>query len=184
MTATSITAGNITDTRLNESLCGIMRDGVTAIPTAQLLANATAAVNSFFDIYGAVINSLSDESARRGKTLATFSGAGWKSGNQTIAGISNYSVILVEYGFSGVYRYVATATKINNAFGHLEMAGTAAAVFGFQLSGNVCSPLSLNTLLGQTGLPAIGTRISYYLHDDPVSFGDIGVGITKIIGLI
>ena len=36
--ATSISAGDITSTLLDESLCGIMRDGVTGIPTNQLVA--------------------------------------------------------------------------------------------------------------------------------------------------
>ena len=37
---TSITTGQITDTRLDEALCGIVRDGVTGIPTDELLAAA------------------------------------------------------------------------------------------------------------------------------------------------
>ena len=36
--STSITTGQITDTRLDEALCGIVRDGVTGIPTDELLA--------------------------------------------------------------------------------------------------------------------------------------------------
>lgn len=40
--ATSISAGNITSTLLDESLCGIMRDGVTGIPTLQLQSQAQA----------------------------------------------------------------------------------------------------------------------------------------------
>ena len=38
--STSITTGLITDTRLDEALCGIVRDGVTGIPTDELLAAA------------------------------------------------------------------------------------------------------------------------------------------------
>lgn len=38
--ATSITTGQITDTRLDEALCGIVRDSVTGIPTDELLAAA------------------------------------------------------------------------------------------------------------------------------------------------
>ena len=38
--STSITTGQITDTRLDEKLCGIVRDGVTGIPTDELLAAA------------------------------------------------------------------------------------------------------------------------------------------------
>lgn len=44
--STAITAGNITDTRLNESLCGVMSDGVTRIPTDQLLKAAQARINA------------------------------------------------------------------------------------------------------------------------------------------
>ena len=38
--STSISTGQITDTRLAEALCGIVRDGVTGIPTDELLAAA------------------------------------------------------------------------------------------------------------------------------------------------
>ena len=38
--STSINTGQITDTRLDEALCGIVRDGVTGIPTDELLAAA------------------------------------------------------------------------------------------------------------------------------------------------
>lgn len=44
--STAITAGNITDTRLDESLCGAMSDGVTRIPTDQLLKAAQARINA------------------------------------------------------------------------------------------------------------------------------------------
>lgn len=38
--STTIVAGHITDTRLDPALCGVMRDGVTGIPTDELLAAA------------------------------------------------------------------------------------------------------------------------------------------------
>ena len=44
--STSITTGQITDTRLDEALCGIVRDGVTGIPTDELLAAAKARINA------------------------------------------------------------------------------------------------------------------------------------------
>lgn len=44
--STAITAGNITDTRLDESLCGVMSDGVTRIPTDQLLKAAQVRINA------------------------------------------------------------------------------------------------------------------------------------------
>lgn len=40
--STKITAADITDTRADEAVCGVMRDGVTGIPTAQLQAQALA----------------------------------------------------------------------------------------------------------------------------------------------
>ena len=44
--STSITTGQITDTRLDEALCGIVRDGVTGIPTDELLAAAKEHINA------------------------------------------------------------------------------------------------------------------------------------------
>ena len=44
--STSITTGQIADTRLDEALCGIVRDGVTGIPTDELLAAAKARINA------------------------------------------------------------------------------------------------------------------------------------------
>ena len=42
----SITTGLITDTRLDEKLCGIVRDSVTGIPTDELLAAAKERINA------------------------------------------------------------------------------------------------------------------------------------------
>lgn len=39
----AISAANLTDTRADEDICGVMRDGVTGIPTAQLIAQWRAA---------------------------------------------------------------------------------------------------------------------------------------------
>lgn len=41
--STAITAADLTDTRADEDICGIMRDGATGIPTAQLIAQWRAA---------------------------------------------------------------------------------------------------------------------------------------------
>lgn len=40
--STEVTAADITDTRADEAVCGVMRDGVKGIPTAQLQAQALA----------------------------------------------------------------------------------------------------------------------------------------------
>ena len=44
--STSISTGQISDTRLDEALCGIVRDGVTGIPTDELLAAAKERINA------------------------------------------------------------------------------------------------------------------------------------------
>ena len=44
--STSISTSQITDTRLDEALCGIVRDGVTGIPTDELLAAAKERINA------------------------------------------------------------------------------------------------------------------------------------------
>lgn len=41
--STEVTAADITDTRADEAVCGVMRDGVTGIPTAQLVEQWQAA---------------------------------------------------------------------------------------------------------------------------------------------
>lgn len=44
--STTIVVGNITDTRLDPALCGVMRDGVTGIPTEELIASARERINA------------------------------------------------------------------------------------------------------------------------------------------
>lgn len=44
--STAVTTGQITDTRLDEALCGLVRDGVTGIPTDELLAAARERINA------------------------------------------------------------------------------------------------------------------------------------------
>ena len=54
--ATEITASDITSTILDESVCGIMRDGVTGIPTAQLQSQAEALILRLHDAITEVQN--------------------------------------------------------------------------------------------------------------------------------
>mgnify|MGYP006948541698 CR=1 FL=1 len=44
--STAVTAADITDTRADEAICGVMRDGVTGIPTAQLQKQAKTMLDS------------------------------------------------------------------------------------------------------------------------------------------
>lgn len=47
--ATDLSAERVTDQRLNEEYCGLMRDGVTGIPTKAMQEQATALFNSLYE---------------------------------------------------------------------------------------------------------------------------------------
>ena len=44
--STVIKTADVTDTRLNEQVCGLMRDGVTGLPTAQIVRQADALLDA------------------------------------------------------------------------------------------------------------------------------------------
>lgn len=52
--AVSITAEDITDMRLNEEYCGLMRDGVTGIPTAQLQEQVQALIDNLREVISSI----------------------------------------------------------------------------------------------------------------------------------
>lgn len=58
--ATSISTSNITDTRLDEDVCGVMSDGVTSIPTATLQAQTEAILSELADDVSETATELSD----------------------------------------------------------------------------------------------------------------------------
>lgn len=47
--STSVTAADITDTRADETVCGVMRDGVTGIPAATLIQRLRAEIDKLVD---------------------------------------------------------------------------------------------------------------------------------------
>lgn len=93
--STVITAANITDTRADEAVCGLMRDGVTGIPTEELLAKWNA-VQEQQQAKGE--QCLADMQAKADKIIRNYSGgymgqyelilqpAGW----QTATGSTGY----------------------------------------------------------------------------------------------
>lgn len=72
--STTIVAGNITDTRLDPALCGVMRDGVTGIPTEELLASAREHINALEETASAAAKEADDS-----KTAAAQSEANAKA---------------------------------------------------------------------------------------------------------
>ena len=79
--AASITTGQITDTRLDEALCGIVRDGVTGIPTDELLAAARERINALEEkaTSSAAAAKDSAEAAKSSETNAAASEAAAKT---------------------------------------------------------------------------------------------------------
>lgn len=76
--STSITTGQITDTRLDEALCGIVRDGVTGIPTDELLAAAKERINALEE-KAASSAAAAKDSAEAAKSSETKSAASEKN---------------------------------------------------------------------------------------------------------
>lgn len=78
--STTIVAGNITDTRLDPALCGVMRDGVTGIPTGELLASAREHINALEETASAAA-----KEADASKTAAAQSEANAKAYKEAAA---------------------------------------------------------------------------------------------------
>lgn len=84
--STGVLASDITDTRLDEELCGVMRDGVTGIPTADLLAQAKARINALQETASASAQAAanSEKNAATSATAAASSATAAKN-SQTAA---------------------------------------------------------------------------------------------------
>ena len=84
--STSISAGQITDTRADEALCGLMRDSVTGIPTAQLQAEARAKVAALEESATASAKAAkASEQAAKASETASSASAGQAAKSQQAA---------------------------------------------------------------------------------------------------
>lgn len=83
----SITASDLTDTRLDEDLCGVMRDGVTGIPTEDLLTQAKARFAGLEETASASAKAAKDsESAAKSSQTAAAGSASAAKTSETNAG--------------------------------------------------------------------------------------------------
>ena len=82
--STSISTGQITDTRLDETLCGLVRDGVTGIPTDELLAAARERINALEEKATSSAAAAKD-SAEAAKSSETKSAASEKNASDSEA---------------------------------------------------------------------------------------------------
>lgn len=110
--STEITAGTITDTRLDPSLCGVMRDGVTGIPTEELIASARERINALEETASAAA-----KEADASKTAAAQSEANAEAYKEAAA--------TSESNAAGSASASAAAAQSENA-----AAGSAAAAAG------------------------------------------------------
>lgn len=74
---TAINAGNITDERLDSSVCGLMRDGVTGIDTSVINAQVTALINELQDALQVVYDGV--EKVNLQEIKATLLATGWSA---------------------------------------------------------------------------------------------------------
>lgn len=74
--STVITAADITDTRADEAVCGVMRDSVTGIPTAQLQAQALAMMTQLSTELHTKLDALGRRHCQRGERQFLHQGRG------------------------------------------------------------------------------------------------------------
>lgn len=104
--STSITASDIRDTRLDEALCGLMRDAVTRIPTEQLQAEAEDRLNTL--------------QKRADSILQNYSG-GYLGSYDLVLQPSNWAAAAGSTGYS--YQYDATVPDARTE--HVPIGSTA-----------------------------------------------------------
>lgn len=123
--STAITAGNITDTRLDESLCGVMSDGVTRIPTDQLLKAAQARINALEET---ATNSASAAAASQRAAAASQSAAA----NSASAAASSQSAAAGSQSAAASSQRAAAGSQSAAASSASSASGSASAAASSQ----------------------------------------------------
>ena len=124
--STSITTGQITDTRLDEALCGIVRDGVTGIPTDELLAAAKERINALEEKATSSAAAAKD-SAEAAKSSETKSAASEERA-KTSETAAKQALQDTETGHTAAWQDIARArtTALNDVATSTRTATTAA----------------------------------------------------------
>lgn len=105
----AITAANLTDTRTDEAVCGVMRDGVSGIPTAQLLAEAQARIGQLEET-ASTSAAAADKSAKAAAASQTAA-AGSASTASTKASAAAGSASTAQSAASTATTQATTATR-------------------------------------------------------------------------
>ncbi|NLL92502.1 MAG: hypothetical protein GX222_08875 [Ruminococcaceae bacterium] len=133
--ATSILASDITDQRLNESFCGLMRDGVTGIPTAQLQTQASAIIAQIQTVLEEAIQDVQDGTTFMLRTIYDPSDER-KDIFSELAGKAqkNHASTTNDYGIGDATNY-----------GHLKASNAIDGTSG-ENDGVAATPLAIKTL--------------------------------------
>lgn len=189
--STAITAANLTDTRADEDICGVMRDGVTSIPTAQLIAQwraAQADLETQLRAQLAVLNAEIKEGSAYSKTEADAKFAltadkitaalGYDPGNKItrLERMMNMDGKLVFSG-AGVCTGGTTTMKLPDTVDYVEIVSAIPAM------GRSGTGYSSSTDCMASSSNAIGTA-SDFGHARAVRGGSAAVPITSLTMMI
>lgn len=135
--ATAISAGDITDERLDEDVCGLMRDGVTGIDTSVMEAQFAAVMGELEDNLQAVYDGV--EKVNIAEHTATLTVAGWTGSaapytqEATVSGILASDSPFVDVDMSGLTTTDDMAAA-QDAFGLILKATAGAGKITFVAS--------------------------------------------------
>ena len=152
--STSISTGQITDTRLDEALCGIVRDGVTGIPTDELLAAAKERINALEEKATSSAAAAKD-SAEAAKSSETKSAASEKAA-KTSETAAKRALQDTETEHTAALQAIAQArtTALNDVAASTKTATTAAKTATQQATAAAGSASTAATKAGEASTSA------------------------------
>ena len=149
--ATAISAGDITDERLNEDVCGLMRDGVTGIDTSVMEAQFAAVLGELEDNLQAVYDGV--EKVNIAEHTANLTVAGWTGTDApytqsvTVAGLLASDTPFVDVDMSGLTT-AAAMTAALEAFGLIlkGVCGAGKITFSASDKPDVAIPIKIKVV--------------------------------------
>lgn len=152
--STSISTGQITDTRLDEALCGLVRDGVTGIPTDELLAAAKERINALEEKATSSAAAAKD-SAEAAKSSETKSAASEKNA-KTSETAAKQALQDTETEHTAALQDIARArtTALNDVANSTRTATTAAETATQQATDAAGSASTASTKAGEASASA------------------------------
>ena len=157
--STSITTGQITDTRLDEALCGIVRDSVTGIPTDELLAAAKERINALEEKATSSAAAAQD-SAEAAKSSETKSAASEKNA-KTSETAAKQALQDTKTEHTAALQDIARArtTALNDVAASTKTATTAANIATQQATAAAGSASTAATKAGEASTSAEAAKV-------------------------